>query len=712
MMLENYLEKVYSGIIGMNIGIRLGAPIEPAVWTYERIRDTYGDITDYVKDYKNFAADDDANGPVYFLRALRDDAQGRELLPEDVARAWLNYAREGVGMFWWGGYGISTEHTAYLNLKNGVPAPESGSIQQNGKILAEQIGGQIFIDTWGLCHPGNPEKAARYGEMAASVSHDGEGINGARFMCACIAEAFKSDDILHIIKTGLAQIPGDSVYTAVAKAVMDFYEVEPDDFRVCREFLEKNWGYDKFGGACHIIPNAGVCVLAMLYGKGDFARTVEIAAMCGWDTDCNAGNVGTILGVMCGPEKLPGRYRKPINDGIVLSGISGYLNILDLPSFAKEAAALGYRLAGEKLPEKLRESICEGNIYFDFELPGSTHNMRSSDPYCCRLEHSEERSCRGKGALKVLIDRLEKGGQCRLFYKPFYCREDFSDERYSPVFSPTVYSGQRVSMQVYLEQWGGLEAPGAAPYIRTMSDKEVHLQGFIQLRQDDWMEIAFVIPDTKGDLIDEVGIVLEGYSPAKAKTYGVLYLDEFLIAGDAQYTISMEKQKKEFGTVTPFSTDHGAWEITDGKLSLMRCKEAFAYAGNYYAKNYRIHTTIEPLNGEEHLLLVRAQGAMRGYALGLSKRGKVAVYKNDFAFIRLAETDFDWEIGEVYEMDAEVFGERITLFINGKKLLEVRDKKFAYGMYGCGSLAMGRTLFGDFEIATMDEEEEKRLEGT
>ena len=63
MKVENYLEKVYSGILGMNIGIRLGAPVEPTIWTYERIRDTYGDITGYVKEYKNFAADDDANIP-------------------------------------------------------------------------------------------------------------------------------------------------------------------------------------------------------------------------------------------------------------------------------------------------------------------------------------------------------------------------------------------------------------------------------------------------------------------------------------------------------------------------------------------------------------------------------------------------------------------------------------------------------------------------
>lgn len=155
-MVDRYLEKVYAGFLGMNIGIRLGAPVEPTIWTYDRIRNTYGDIHDYVKEFKNFAADDDANGPVFFLRALWDDAANRPLEPQDVARAWLNYAREGVGMFWWGGYGRSTEHTAYLNLKAGIPAPKSGSIEQNGKIIAEQIDQQGKLD----CHIGHKEDSS------------------------------------------------------------------------------------------------------------------------------------------------------------------------------------------------------------------------------------------------------------------------------------------------------------------------------------------------------------------------------------------------------------------------------------------------------------------------------------------------------------------------------------------------------------------------
>lgn len=698
MIPEQYLEKVYSGFLGMNVGIRLGAPVEPSIWTYERIRDTYGDIRGYVKPYKMFGADDDVNGPVYFLRALRDDAVRRRVKPQDVAKAWLNYTREGIGMFWWGGYGISTEHTAYLNLKNGVPAPRSGSAEQNGKILAEQIGGQIFIDTWGLVHPGNKRAAADDAQAAASVSHDGEGLNGARFIAACIAEAFVNHDILDIMDRALEELPENCLYGAVVRAVLDFHKTESEDWRSCREMLEREWGYDKYPGVCHIIPNAGVCALAMAYGMGDFSRTVEIAVMCSWDTDCNAGNAGTVLGVMNGIEGIPGHYREPVNDGLILSGISGYLNILDIPTFAKETALYGYRMSKMRPPAELAQGYKEGEIYFDFELPGATHNMRVSDPFFCRISHTRERAYRGSGSLKILADRMVRGNRCKLFYKPFYRRDEFSDERYSPVLTPTVYPGQTVSMKIYGDQWNGWEMLGVAPYIRTMDDKVEHLQGYVQIQQGKWLELEYVIPDTQGSLIDEVGIVLEGYAPSKSKTYGVFYLDEFSVRGSSSYTIAIGKQRKEFGTVTPFSVDHGAWEIEGGRLSLICCGEACAFAGNYYGKDTSVSVEMTPANGLSHLLLVRAQGAMRWYGAGFSGKDRVEIIKNDFGRQVLAGKRFLWKQGETYGLKLEALGEELVLTINGREILRARDGSFAYGMYGCGSAGMGRTYFGDFRI--------------
>lgn len=695
-MINCYLEKVYAGFLGMNIGIRLGAPVEPTIWTYERIQSTYGEITDYVKEYKNFAADDDANGPVFFLRALYDDAKDRELTPQDVARAWLNYAREGVGMFWWGGYGTSTEHTAYLNLKNKIPAPLSGSIEQNGEILAEQIGGQIFIDTWGLVNPANPKKAADQGAAAASVSHDGNGVWGARFICAAIAKAFETDDVQALLDAGVAEIPEDCTYRRVVDAVRTFHARHPQNWRDCHAMLVRDWGYDKYQGVCHIIPNAGVCIMALLYGEGKFDRTVEIATMAGWDTDCNAGNVGTIMGVACGIAGLPEHYRKPINDGIVCSGISGYLNILDIPTYAKEVALLGYRLAGEDAPQALRNSCRPGEVFFDFELPGSTHNIRLSDPFLCTASHSTEQAYEGTGSLKILLDRLVRGNQCKIFYKPFYTRDEFSDERYSPVFSPTVYPGQTVSMKLYLDQWNGNETPGVAPYIRTAGDRADRLEGFIKLKQHEWIDVTFTVPDTAGDEVDEVGVVLEGYAPATFKTLGLMYLDNFSVSGKAAYSIAVSKQKRNFAAITPFSMDHGAWDLYGGTLNLMRNEPSFAYTGNYYAENYLCGAPVTPRHGESHLLLCRAQGAQRCYAGGFDEQGKAVILKNDFGFATLASCQFDWEQNRTYQVGLRCEQDEITLLVDGEELLSAKDDAFRYGMFGCGSCRMGRTSFGDF----------------
>ena len=699
MIPTDYLERVYAGFLGMNIGIRLGAPVEATIWSYDRIRNTYGDIHAYVKDYIHFAADDDANGPYYFLRALKDDAVDREPCPQDVGRAWLNYAREGVGMFWWGGYGRSTEHTAYLNLKAGVPAPQSGSIAQNGKTIAEQIGGQIFIDTWGLISPCDPAAAARRAAVSASVSHDGEGLEGARFIAACIALAFSMQDIGRIVEEALKQVGPESTYRRVAEAVIAFHRAHPEDFRACRQMLEEDFGYDKYPGVCHIIPNAGVCVLSMLYGEGDFARTVEIATMCGWDTDCNAGNVGTVLGVMCGIDSIPDRYRKPINDLLVLSGIAGSLNILDIPSYAKELALLGYRMSGEEAPAALRDSFHEEETFFDFELPGSTHGFHVSDPFTTALRHTDELAFRGHGALSILIDRVGRFEGGRVYYKPFFRRADFSDERYSPAFSPRAYAGQQVSFQLYLDQWEGSQPVLVAPYVRlSMSGKILDL-GYRPLCRGQWQEISFTIPDTEGEPVDEVGFLYEGN--CKDRTLGRILLDEFRIYGKADYRIELARQKTEFGCLTPFSQNHGAWTMESGRLHAMSCDTAQCFTGQYFTRDVQLTVPVQPEHGEGHTLAVRAQGAMRGYYAGFGKPGKAVIFKQDFGLSVLAECDFDWHFGQNYQLTVTAQGNRITLFADGKALLSAQDEAFTYGMVGLVRVGMGRTLYGDLQVKAL-----------
>ncbi|WP_339278621.1 ADP-ribosylglycohydrolase family protein [Paenibacillus sp. FSL W8-1187] len=701
MIPNRYLETVYASFIGMNVGIRLGAPIEPVAWTYERIRDVYGDIRGYVKPYRTFAADDDANGPVFFIRALYDDAKGRELTAEDVGRAWLNYAREGIGMFWWGGEDISTEHRAYVNLSKGMAAPASGSIETNGLEMAEQIGGQIFIDSWGLLFPGDPERAADYAEKAASVSHDGNGLYGARFMAAAIAAAFGAASIADIVAAGLRQIPAESTYARVVHAVLDFHRDHPDDWAACRQHLEDRWGYDKYGGVCHIIPNAGVCALALLYGGGDFARTVEIASMCGWDTDCNAGNVGSILGAFAGLDGIPAHYRAPINDFIVASSVSGYLNVVDFPTFAKELALLGYRLNGEEAPQQLADSFRPGDVQFDFGLPGSTHGFRTSNPFKTPVvRHSVHQALQpGGGSLEIVFDRLVAGDRSHIYWKPFYRREEFNDEKYKPTFAPLAVSGQTASASVYVDQWEG-EPIVLTPYVRNSATKEELLLEPRPLENGAWNELSFVLPDTDGALIDEIGWVLESPSPLTDRALGSLYIGRFGVAGAAAYEIDFAKQAKEFGSITPFAHHRGEWRLEGGRMIGRAQSDAASFSGNYYERDLSVEATVQPLEGTSHLLAVRAQGVKRHYLAGFDGPNTVSFIKQDFGTSRLITAKFDWELGREYRMRLVAEQDAFKLEIDGKTVLECRDDSFGYGMFGFACLDGGERAISRVSVRT------------
>ena len=696
---KNYLEKVYAGFLAKSIGVRLGAPVEPAFWTHESIYDVHGDITGYVKDFKNFAADDDTNGPIFFVRALEDYCKEREIVAEDVGNAWLNYASEEHGMFWWGGYGKSTEHTAYLNLLNGIKAPQSGSIQQNGDTVAEQIGGQIFIDCWGLIWPGNIEKAAEYAEKAASVSHDGNGIYGGKFVAACIAKAFDTGDMDEIIRAGLSVVPKDSEFMRVNKAVINFYNENPDDFRACFKMLERDFGYDKYKGLCHMIPNAGVVTLSLLYGQNTISRAVEIATMCGWDTDCNAGNVGTIVGVAYGLDKIEDHYRSPINDALIASSISGSLNMTDIPTYCKELAVWGYRLAGEKLPENLVEFSTikkkDSMLSFDFELAGSTHGIRvESNRLATSYKNTVEDSNTGKRSLKVSLLDHRRSDEVNIFYKPFYRIDDFNDERYLPTFSPQVYSGQTLKTAYKIER---LSIEGdilITFYIRLSHSKKIIKSKIYQVLDSEWHSIEWLVPDTDGEPIDEIGYKLE--SNEKGRYVGNIYIDHFKIAGKGKQLVSFKNEKEEFNCVTQMTYNRGKWTRENEKLHVLTNTDAETYTGNYYTKDVNIKAEITPHVGLSHNLSFRVKGIMMGYHVGFNGENKVAITKNDHEYEILTEKEFKWDFNKAYTFEIKAVKNNFIFKIDGKEIFNLTDDEnnyFDYGMYGFSLLEPGRASF-------------------
>lgn len=167
-MIDNYEEKVYAGILGKIIGVFYGRPIEG--WPYEKIKDRFDVVDHFVAEEIGVplhVADDDLSGTFTFFNALEDYPLAK-LSPAEFGNTWLNYLIEEKTVFWWGGLGRSTEHTAYLRLKSGIKAPESGSMERNGRAAAEQIGAQIFIDAIPLVFAGDVEKARKYTKNAGA----------------------------------------------------------------------------------------------------------------------------------------------------------------------------------------------------------------------------------------------------------------------------------------------------------------------------------------------------------------------------------------------------------------------------------------------------------------------------------------------------------------------------------------------------------------
>lgn len=695
------VEKIYAGLLGMDAGMRLGAPVESPYWSYDRLVEYFGNMTDYLRVFKHYAADDDVNGPVIFLRALTDNGVKNGFTAEMAGETWLNYTRCGKGMFWWGGEDMSTEHRAYMNLKRGVKAPASGSMELNGQVAAEQIGGQIFIDTWGLIWPGNPAKAAEYAVKAASASHDGEGLYGAAFMAAAVAAAFDCETVDQVLDAALEQIPADSHYHRIVEAVRAFHKENPDDFRACRDYIDREWGVDKYPGYCHIVNNAGICVLSMLYGGGDLGRTIEIACMCAFDTDCNASNTGTILGVLGGLAGIPKRYREPINDLGVLSSSCGYLNYLDHAAFAKELVAIACELRDEPMPEWLQQAK-PGELLFDFELPGSTHGLSGSDKCAHELRSVRGKAHSGEGCLELLIDGKMPEPYDLSFYG-FFTRADFNDERYDPVFAPRVYPGQTVECWMKSEQIAKAEIT-VTPYITKAFDDERIAFPATVLPEGEWTKLSFTVPYLNGDQVHQLGWRIEIMPEVKPWTYGKVYIDDVTVTGPMVYTIDPAVQRIEFGQVTPFSLNDGEGMLENGKIRFVTVDDGVAqggqaFTGNYYMRDTVIETGVTPIRGGCGLVL-RSQGCRRFYTLGLLSEGKAAITRHDAGAVTLlAETAFDWKTGETYILKAEAHGDVLTLSVNNEKVLETADERFAYGMAGFAHPAAGESIWNGFHIA-------------
>ena len=672
----DYAERVYAGVLGKVIGVYLGRPFEG--WSYERIQQRLGDIEYYVHDKLDvplIVTDDDIAGTFTFIRALEDHGTNPDISPKDIGESWLNYLIKGRSVLWWGGLGQSTEHTAYLRLANGIDAPMSGSMEMNGQVVAEQIGAQIFIDGWAMVAPGDPDQAVKFAEAAARVSHDGEAVNGAKVLAAMEAMAFVENDIQKLIDIGLSYIPKDSVIARMIADLRAWYAVEKD-WRATREKLEANYGYDKYGGNCHMVPNHGLIIHSLLHGEGDFSETLKIVNTCGWDTDCNSGNVGCLMGLLVGLEGIDASadrgidWRGPVADRLYCPTSDGDRCISDCAREAKQIINMGHTLAGEPSFEPKQ------GAQFHFSFPGSVQGFQ------VKSGTAELSNLQG-GSLRIVGKSGARIGT-PVFAPSIEIAEYFEKAHYKLMASPRIFSGQNVSASI--------SEPGANLYIAYYGEDDEVDYIDVDTTTGDATNLSLQVPSLPGPIF-EVGIRLN-------KDVS-LHLDHVGWRGNPQVTFERPTHK---GLMW-----RRAW--VDAVDQLVGWTEMFRLVqneglgmisqGTREWTDYAVSADVTPHLVSRAGVAARVQGLTRFYALLITREQKVQLVKSLHEESVLAEAEFNWSFGDTLDMTLRVVGDELVGEINGSTVLTARDSSLDSGAIGL-IVADGRSATHKVEVAAAD----------
>ncbi len=652
-----YAETVYAGVLGKLIGVYLGRPVEN--WSHERITQEFGEITYYIHEQTKrdlIITDDDISGTLTFLRALQDYNYDRDITPAQIGQTWLNYLIEETTILWWGGLGNSTEHTAYLRLKQGIQAPQSGSAAFNGQTISEQIGAQIFIDGWGLVCPGNPGQAADFAYRAASVSHDGEAINGARVVAALVAEAFVERDINHLLDTAVSFIPPDSIVRRLIDDIREWH-IQDRDWRASLAKLHTNYGYDKYRGQCHLVPNHGVIILSLLHGQGDFDESMKIVNTCGWDTDCNSGNVGAILGVRNGLAGLSKQdWRGPVADRLFLPSTDPGRSITDAAREAIEVINAGRGIQG-KSPIHPKEGA-----RFHFDLPGSVQGFRVKDAkfgFVRNIRQSFTDEVSG-----LLISKNPQSVEPVRVSTPTFIPPEAKDRvtGYVLVACPTIYSGHVVKARLIGQEDGASGHFFLSHYDENDESRVVGEEGF-KLAPNETRDIQWTVPDTHGYPIHEIGLELSA---------GAVVIERMDWA-NIPSTSWPVVQGTMWSRAWADALDRFRPRRDNYEYLAQNYGTGFLVQGHREWKDYRVSARITPRMAESGGIAVRFQGARRHYAFLFGAPGEIRLEKVLDGTITLAKVSYPWQPFENYEVAVEAVGNKLRLIINGELILQSSD---------------------------------------
>lgn len=375
-------DKIHGWWLGQLVGNYLGFPFENLytdepipvlIERYHDFRDAGSGLRMNLDDRRAYIrimadamggawSDDDTDVELVTLHAV--EAHGLGLTYPQITAFW----RAHINRFIW-----SASRSARDLMEQGHLPPATGSRALNPHWFS--LSSQLKTEIWGVFYAGMPAAAAARAEWDARIMSDAWATHPDIVYAAMISEAFFETDPRRLVESALARLPADSPYARGIRDVLRWRDLHPD-WRDTRRRLHENY-YREVDGFAIPVPVLGsvingLCgIMALLYGEGDFTRTVAIATSAGYDCDNQAATLGGLLGVMHGTRAIPerfthempsrGRWRTPFNDTYINYSRDGLPNHFTITSLVDRILAVTEQAILANGGRRLQENT--GTVY-------------------------------------------------------------------------------------------------------------------------------------------------------------------------------------------------------------------------------------------------------------------------------------------------------------------------------------------------------------
>ncbi len=310
---EEYQDKVYASWLGQMVGNIYGLVHENKYidepgpddfpYGYDYAETWFGGrMTDVMRQYDGAFSDDDTDFEYMYL--ILTEKYGPEPTYEQIAEAWKYHVRDFVWI---------ANRSALTLMHVGFTPPATGQRVHNEHWF--QIDPQLINEFWAVTSPGMVRYAVEKSDWGARITNDDWGVEPTVFYGAMYAAAFFESDVNTLIEIAIEAMPEGSRFVETVQEMKRLYAQYPDDYRAARDEMAQKY-YHQEEESVKTIWNANLNgasgILALLYGQGDFQRTLDLSNYFGFDADNQAATMAGLLGVANGTAGIPHELLHPI----------------------------------------------------------------------------------------------------------------------------------------------------------------------------------------------------------------------------------------------------------------------------------------------------------------------------------------------------------------------------------------------------------------